>query len=65
MVTYVLLIIAYDFVLAIAPQKAPQPMGQFQTQPPTQSQTIDRSSKHPSDRPPQNRPAPLNPIALH
>jgi hypothetical protein len=60
MVTYMLLIIAYNFVLAIAPQKAPQTMGRFQSQQPMQCQTIDRNSKHPSDR-----PSPLNPIALH
>jgi hypothetical protein len=40
-----LLIIADDFVLAIAPKKAPQTMGQLQTQSSKQSQAIDRSSK--------------------
>jgi hypothetical protein len=72
MVTYMLLIIASDFVSEIAPQKAPQTMGQLQTQSPTQSQPIDRSSEHPSDRPTQktpslncDRPSPLTPIALH
>ncbi len=63
MVTYMLLIIAYDFVLAIAPYKKrpkilialhAQTVGRPQIPPLPQSQTNDRSSKRPSDRPPQN-----------
>jgi hypothetical protein len=35
---------------------SPQNIGRLQLQPPKQSQTIDRNSKHPNDRPPQKPP---------